>query len=228
MSHRRSTPGFGSCTGRGDLTASFTMIFPLFFAYEVSVLFVGRVNGADVVTRALYSALGGRTWYLVVHSAMALAFLLWIRHRGRWHGLRLSIVAPVIAEAAVYALTLGTVVAILLRHCPGLAIGGNAVVSAFGAGVHEELVFRLGICSALIAIFRETASRAATVALAFAISSLLFAAAHHIGTGGEPLTAHAFAFRTVAGLVFAAVFWFRSFAHAVYAHTLYDLVVAWS
>ena len=43
---------------------------------------------------------------------------------------------------------------------------------------------------------------------------------------GEPFTAHAFAFRALAGVAFGAIFWYRSLAHAVYAHVLYDLVVA--
>jgi hypothetical protein len=39
---------------------------------------------------------------------------------------------------------------------------------------------------------------------------------------------HTFAYRCVAGIAFGLVFWYRSLAHAVYAHVLYDLVVALS
>jgi hypothetical protein len=39
---------------------------------------------------------------------------------------------------------------------------------------------------------------------------------------------HRFAFRCFAGAAFAAIFWFRSLAHAVYAHVLYDILVALS
>ncbi len=226
MSLRRTKSTVASCTGRGDLAASVTMIFPVFFVYEVGVVFVGRVNGADVVTRALYAALGGRTGYVIAHTAIAAIFLTWIWRDRRSNALRFEIVAPVVGEAAIYALTLGTVVAPLLRNGLGLAIGGNTLISACGAGVHEELVFRLGLCSAMVMAFRGAATRATVVAFAFLVSSLLFAAAHHVGSDGEPFALPTFAFRTIAGMVFAAVFWFRSLAHAVYAHTLYDLVVA--
>ena len=37
---------------------------------------------------------------------------------------------------------------------------------------------------------------------------------------------HAFVFRILAGGAFGAIFWYRSLAHAVYAHVLYDLVIA--
>lgn len=222
----RRTSAASSCTGRGDLAASLAIVFPVFFVYEIGVLFAGRVNGADIVTRALYAALGSRAWYLLVHAAIAAMFLLWIRRGGGWKSLRFEILAPVIVEAAIYAFTLATVVSVVLRDGLGLAIGGNALVSACGAGVHEELVFRLGVCSGLVAAFRGTTDRRLAVAFAFAISSLLFAAAHHLGAGGEPFTVHAFVFRTFAGCAFAAMFWFRSFAHAVYAHTFYDLMIA--
>ena len=67
------------------------------------------------------------------------------------------------------------------------------------------------------------------VAVAFAIiaSAVAFSAAHHAGTYGEPFTQHAFAFRCLAGIVFGLVFWFRSLAHAVYAHAFYDMLVYW-
>ena len=211
-------------TGRGDLAASLVLVFPLLLAYEVGVLFVGRVNGADVVTRALYALVGSRTVYLLLHAVLAIAFLVWVRRHRLWDTLRLEIVAPVVLEAAIYALTLGSVITLILNHAFGLAVGGDTLISACGAGVHEELVFRLGLCGALVAMLRGAGRLA--VAIAFVASSLLFAGAHHLGPNGEPFTAHAFVFRAFAGVAFAAIYWFRSLAHAVYAHALYDLGVA--
>ena len=55
--HRRSAARRAPLddSGHGDLEASLVLIFPLLLAYEIGVLFAGRVNGADVVTRALYA-----------------------------------------------------------------------------------------------------------------------------------------------------------------------------
>ena len=220
-------------TGHGDLGSSFVLIFPLLLAYEIGVLFAGRVNGADLVTRAVYSAAGSRTVYLAVYAIIAAGFLLWIRHTRRWGTLRLELAGPVILEAAIYALTLGAVVSLILDrvfsplvgHLLGLGLGAPSIVSALGAGVHEELVFRLGLIAAIVALARPLGARLA-VALAIMASSLAFAAAHHLGAHGEPWTTHAFAFRAIAGAGFGAIFWFRSLAHAVYAHVLYDILVA--
>ena len=45
-----------SAFGRGDLTASLVLVFPLLLAYEVGVLFSSTVNGVDVITRVVYAA----------------------------------------------------------------------------------------------------------------------------------------------------------------------------
>lgn len=209
--------------GHGDLEASLVLIFPVLLAYEVGVLFVGNVAGADVVTRAMYLALGSRTLYLLVHAAIALLFLLWARRGDRWGSLRMEVALPVVLEAAIYAFTLGAAIQLVLHHVLHLSLDGNSAISALGAGVHEELVFRLGILCAIVSMMRG--SRAA-FPVALIISSLLFAGAHHLGPHGEPFTTHAFAFRALAGAAFGAIFWYRSLAHAVYAHVLYDLVIA--
>ncbi len=214
-------------TGHGDVGASLVLIFPVLLAYEVGVLFAGRVNGADVVTREIYAAVASRTTYLLFHAAVAGAFLLWIRHTRRWATLSLAVAAPVILEAAIYALTLGAVGSLVVERLLGLGLTGSSVVSALGAGVHEELVFRLGLMTGLVAVLARTAlDRRIALVLAIAGSSVLFAAAHHVGAHGESWSAHAFAFRCVAGAMFGLVFWFRSLAHAVYAHVLYDILIA--
>jgi membrane protease YdiL (CAAX protease family) len=224
---KQVAPSIGSygLTGRGDLGASLVLIFPLLLLYEIGVLFAGRINGADLVTRAVYSAAGSRTVYLVIYAVIAAGFLLWIRHTRRWGTLRLEVSGPVILEAALYALTLGALVSLIVSRLLGLGLGLSSVISAIGAGVHEELVFRLALIAALVALTRPLGK---TFGLVVAIvgSSLLFAAAHHVGSHGEPFALHVFAFRAVAGAIFALIFWFRSLAHAVYAHVLYDILVA--
>ena len=225
-------------TGRGDLGASLVLIFPLVLAYEIGVLFAGRVNGADLVTRAVYTAAGSRAAYLAIYAVLAAGFLIWIRHTRRWDTLRLELAGPVVLEAALYALTLGALVSLIVDRLLGLGLTAPSIISAIGAGVHEELVFRLALIAGLIALARQLGDgrlghrvdrrlgHRLAVALAIAASSLVFAAAHHVGAHGEPWTAHAFAFRAVAGVAFGAIFWFRSLAHAVYAHVFYDILVA--
>ncbi len=216
--------------GRGDVVSSLVLIAPLFFVYEIGVLFAGNVNGADVVTRAAYGALG-KTHYLLASAVLALAFLLWLRRSGRWSMLRLEVAAPVILEAAIYALTLGALITIVLENMLGMSLSLGSAVDAVGAGVYEELVFRLALVGGLVWLSMKTSvyARHPKLVIAFALvaGAVVFSAMHHVGIYGEPFSRHAFLYRCLAGLMFGAVFWFRSLAHAVYAHAFYDLLVYW-
>ena len=69
----------------------------------------------------------------------------------------------------------------------------------------------------------NSAARAWTAALV--VSSLAFAAVHHVGPAGEEWTAVAFVYRTLAGAYFGVVYQLRGFAVAAWTHTLYDVYV---
>src|SRR5690606_26510975 len=118
-----------------------------------------------------------------------------------------DVAAPVILEAAIYALTLGALGALVVEKLLGLGLTMGSLISALGAGVHEELVFRLGAFAGLVALLARTRlPRRVSILIALAVSSALFAAAHHVGVHGEPFTAHAFAYRCVAGFAFGLIF----------------------
>lgn len=221
--------------GRGDLTASLILIFPLYLAYAIGVVFSGSINGVDLVSRQLWRLCGAdRTTYLLVHAGLAAAFVLWVRHARRTRTLSIEVAAPVIAEAAVYALAMGTVIRLFMIHVLerggllelGLEIGPTTrhVIASLGAGVHEELVFRLGLLCALAwGLGRAGLRPRVALVLAVIASALVFSWAHHLA--GEPWDRAVFVYRALAGVVFALVFWYRSLAHAVYAHALYDVWV---
>jgi hypothetical protein len=217
--------------GRGALVPSLVLIVPLLLAYDLGLLLAARGNGVDLLSGALLALCAGSVaLYLLLHAGLAAGFLWWARRTGNAASLSLAIVGPLVVEAMIYALTLGAVIAWIVHD--GLGLGASrgsaitALVTSLGAGVHEELLFRLGAFAGGAALLRRVglAPRAAwTVALI--VSSLLFALAHHHVVGHEPLVASTFAFRAVAGAAFALICWYRSLAHAVYAHVLYDVYV---
>ena len=210
--------------GHGDLRTSLALVFPLVLAYGIASAITLRVHAVDGASRGLWWACGyDRGRYLLAYAALALGYLWWLRRQRRADVLRVAVVAPVVAEAAIYACTLATVVWLAVARAPGL--GADTVIGAIGAGVHEELVFRLvGVCGGAALLRRAGVRAPIALAVAAVTSALAFAAAHHLG--GEPWAARAFVFRAVAALGFTAVCWWRSLAHAVYAHVLYDLWVA--
>jgi hypothetical protein len=216
---RARRPGWA---GHGDLAASLALVFPLMLAYGVLAAITMRVHVADLPSRVLWWACDRqRQRYLVAYAAIALGFVAWLRRHRRADALALRVVAPVVVEAAIYAFTLATVVWMAVARLP---LGSDAVIGALGAGVHEELVFRLlGVAGGAALLRRLGVAPRVALGAAIVVAAVGFAAAHHLDA---PWEARAFGFRTVAGVGFALVFWHRSLAHAVYAHVLYDLWIA--
>lgn len=228
-------PPLSAVFGRGDLGTSLLFVFPLFLIYGVGVLFAPNMNGVDFVSKNLYALVGyDRTNYLLVYGVLLVGFvalLLWERRR---HGFIPHRFLPMIIESTIYALTLGTLILFVMRNVLGftpLADGGlpagiGGFILSVGAGVYEELVFRLGLLSGSAALLRLIgAPHGLAVGVAFLLSSALFSAAHHIGANGDAWAWSVFTYRMLAGLLFAAIYYWRSLAHAAYTHALYDVYV---
>jgi len=102
------------------------------------------------------------------------------------------------------------------------------LVAFCGAGLYEELLFRLIVLSVVIWIIRRAGgSPQATVVVAVIVTSLLFSAAHYrVFTGaGDELQLLTFLFRFIAGVFFSVLFLKRGFGIAAGTHTLYDVLV---
>ncbi len=225
---------------RTNLLTDLILVLPLLIFYGIGVLFSqGAINGADFLTQSLLLLFGARG-YLVFQGVLVLAFLALVLTLRRRQDFELNQFVPVVLESGIYALTMGTLIIFvmvdLLGIDPRLAAGtdpllGRGVfdrlVMAVGAGVHEELVFRLLLLNALIFFNQKVLDLRPwlAIALAFVVSSLLFAGAHHIGPLGESLRLGVFTYRAMAGLFFAALYQFRSFSIAVYTHAIYDAYV---
>jgi hypothetical protein len=211
--------------GHGELPASFIAIFPLLLCYQLTLLFGSAVNGADVVSHGLFRLCGNSSSiYLLFHAGVAALFVWWIRRYHREQTLSLRVMVPLAIESAIYGLGLGAVLTLLVEREMGLSLGGQQVSVALGAGVHEEFMFRFVIGTAVLVATRKLRlSFPTALVVTCVVSSILFALAHHLGAHGEAFTVGAMAYRTFAGCVFAAIYWYRSLAHAVYAHVIYDL-----
>lgn len=230
-----SKPPLSAVFGHGDLGTSLLFVFPLFIIYGVGVVFAPAMNGVDFVSRNLYAAVGyDKLHYLGVHGVLLVGFvalLVYMRRRKVFDGRRFP---PMLLESGIYALTLGSLILFVMRNVLGfapLASGGlpsgvTAFILSVGAGVHEELVFRLGLLSGGAAALRLLGMRhPLAVGIAFVVSSAVFSAVHHLGVMGDPWSLGVFVYRTLAGLLFAAIYYWRSLAHAVYTHALYDVYV---
>jgi hypothetical protein len=100
------------------------------------------------------------------------------------------------------------------------------VVRFVGAGIYEEVLFRLGLYGVLVMLIRMAfVPKLLAVPLAGVLGALAFAAAHHLGPAGEPMSTPVFLFRAAAGLIFTGVFAARGLGVAVGAHAGYNILV---
>ena len=138
-------------------------------------------------------------------------------------------VAWMYAESAICAAPL-----LLLNWASPLAmVEGSAdhildnVALGVGAGIYEELVFRLIMISVIVIVGADLLRlRPKPVALfAIVLSSLLFAAHHHQPIGAELFDASRFIFRTMAGAYLAVIFWYRGYGAAAGTHAAYNVAL---
>ena len=114
---------------------------------------------------------------------------------------------------------------------PGSALLAD-IVTGIGAGIYEELLFRLILICALMLLFQDVMGwgKNNSMALAVLVSAALFGAHHHIDllTGrpnqGDLFDWAKFAFRTTAGVYFAALFAIRGFGITAGTHAFYDII----
>jgi membrane protease YdiL (CAAX protease family) len=100
------------------------------------------------------------------------------------------------------------------------------VITFVGAGIYEEVLFRLLLFTSIVAVLRYLKiARTGAILVGAVAAALVFAGAHHAGPYGEAFDTYSFLFRTLAGLYFTMVFQLRGFGVAVGAHACYDVLV---
>ncbi len=228
---------------RDSKAPRYSLLFalPLLLLYE----FLARVmsqggtgfrNGADVLLRSLFQVLGGG-YGLLAFNLLLLGSGLWLVVRDlRQHpgGLRRGVFAGMLLESLLLGVLVGVVVGrltTLLLH-PLLLGAGEAtfaeqIMLSLGAGLYEELMFRVLLVGALAWIgvrwLRWTPRTSGVVACL--LGALLFSAFHYIGPYAYPLELGSFVFRAIAGVVFSAIYLTRGFGIAAWTHALYDVLV---
>ncbi len=231
---------------------SLTFALPLLLLYEVLAFslsgyeITGVRNGADVLLKSLFLTFGGREG-LIVFGALLVgggAWLVWKDYR-RSPSLEPGPFALMAVEAVIYALVFGLVTGTLTGLLlPGLAtIGATAslgiglladwslptqLMISLGAGIYEELLFRVILVSGLAWLTRRMFgwSAAASGGFAVVVGALIFSAFHYIGPYGDRLELGSFTFRAVAGVLFSGLYLLRGFGITAWTHALYDVFLA--
>ena len=228
---------------------SLLFALPLLVLYELLAFtlshdaILGVRNGADVLLKSLFIGLGGREG-LIAFGLLLLGtgVLLVVRDVRRGGAIEPRIFIPMLAESVVYALLFGLVVGTLtglllggLVTAPGMRlVAGQAqaalglptqLMISLGAGMYEELLFRVLLVGALAWGGRHLLGWRPMWAgvMATLVGALVFSAFHYIGPYGDRLDLPSFTFRALAGLVFSAMYLLRGFGITAWTHALYDV-----
>jgi len=230
-SPNNSSPDSYWSISRTPLT-SLVFTLPLVLAYEGGVLLLGRGsprNGADVWLRTLLDSLGFGQYFLL--PALTLVGLLAWHHveHDRWR-CSLGVLLAMALECLLWAAALIGIARLQDRFWPLAAGVGEGVLArlvAFcGAGLYEEVLFRLLLLPALAWLLaRLGAGPVAAPFWAVVISSVLFSLAHYVGPLGDVFDPYSFTFRFLAGVFFALLFKARGFGIAAGSHAVYDILV---
>jgi len=219
-----------------DIGLSLLLVLPLLLAYEIAMLAAHAPlrNGAEMVVSQLITRLTPETLAVLRRGLLLLLMVVALvlvraappRHvRAHW----------ILGEALLFALLLGPLLGLMVG---GLGLSVNATdgtgslpawlpfLLSIGAGLWEEIVFRLGLLGGMTWLLVRAfgLDRRAALGCAIVVSSLAFALYHHVGAMGEPLTADRFVFRALAGTILGILFAARGLAVVVYMHVFYDVL----
>lgn len=231
-------------------TSTYSLLFavPLLLLYEVGAARLAARNedalrnGADVLLRSLLAAGGVRGTLAFTGFLLGVAaIVILLEQRRRRVRVRLAPFAGMMLESMLYAVALGAVVGgatqWLLQSVPLLSAAGGggslismtlseSVVLSLGAGIYEELVFRVLLVGGLFGIFVSSGlprGRAGTFSVILA--ALVFSAFHYVGPYGDAWRIASFLFRFLAGLAFSLLFLLRGFGIVAWTHALYDVAL---
>jgi hypothetical protein len=225
---------------RADPLTQLFLVLPLFITYHVGVIaqvertpqgrYVWVGNGVDFLTAtALELAHGDVFVYAAGAVAVTLILLALILRARRGSALHPRLFLPLLAESATWALLAAGAIGYAV-DLVGLGVLDadslfTQVVSSCGAGLHEELVFRMGLFHGAGYLLERRVAVPWRAWLAVgAVTSALFAGMHYLGPYGDRFSVSSFAFRLFLGAAFATIYRLRGFAVAAWTHALYDIL----
>jgi membrane protease YdiL (CAAX protease family) len=215
---------------------SLAFLLPFLLFYEVAILILSSRGGGGFSSRVVafewlerFFELFGTTGVLLPGLAVAVVLVATqFASREPWRIHRRT-VALMYVEAVAWALPL-----IAFSHftrmaawrLPDQSVLAN-VALCVGAGIYEELLFRLVLISALVVVGADLLrfSQGTTLACAVLVSAVVFSMHHHPPFGAEAFDAFRFSFRFLAGVYLGVIFVYRGYGPAAGAHIAYNLLV---
>lgn len=218
-----------------NLLKSFLFILPLLVFYEIGIILYSSEtrNTADVIVKKPFEIFGNHAT-LVFNSLIIIVSCCSIFYIEKENRLSCGIFIPMFLESAAYAFSLGYVSLFFVHGYLPFDITNlyvqsfiNGIIISIGAGIYEEILFRLLLLSILYMFIVKILKFNAIIGSLFSIllCACIFSIMHYIGLAGNSFSTSTFLFRAAAGFVLSAIFVFRGLGIAVYTHAIYDILI---
>ena len=249
--------------------AALLFLLPILGIYEFGIMSVGTEssvprNGADHWMRS-WLIEAGFAYHWVLPVLVVVSLLAWHLSAGDRWCCSLDTLGGMLGESLLFAVLLilcGQILSATFRRnglptasifslaagaAPVEAATSNGimprVVSFLGAGIYEEVMFRLMAIPVCFYLLRAVlVPRAIAAGTAILMTTFLFALAHYLGPDASSLSLatavdaawnvadneslwYGFTFRLTAGLCFSLLFVTRGFGITVGSHAIYDILV---
>lgn len=221
-------PARSAKSGRGVLARpldALVFLLPMIIFYEVMaagrperlIAFQWMWNFLEMFGRVSLWAPGLAVIIILIttHAASGEQWRVHWRHVGYMYVEAIALALPLLLMSWLIPLAAGA--------------GGGSLLEQLalwvGAGIYEELIFRLILISLVVIIGVDVIKlplKPVAIA-AVCLSALAFAAHHHHPIGSEPFHVKSFVFRSLAGAYLATVFWYRGYGSAAGCHAAYNV-----
>ena len=219
-------------------------ILPMLVVFHVGTAFYGSDLLAPRDINVVLRHFGATVAYLPALLVIVALFLQHVAHRDRLR-VQARTLAGMLGESICWILPLIAMAHVTGRlwvhqaSAAGPPASGQApegasasvmrdIVSAVGAGIYEEFIFRMVLISLMLLLLvdvfdlrKDAVTVASVIVAAVAFSLYHFSAEQFAGWGSFPW--YDFVFRALAGIYLGAVFVFRGFGIAVGVHAIYNI-----
>lgn len=223
------------------LLYSFLFSLPLFLIYE-GLIIISQPNAdqlvrisVDVWMKAIFTSLGVNAVSFSLFLMLIIGIFILYKEREQLKELHFRYFPVLLIESTL----LGIIIALITSSLTSVLLNFSAsdpvselsylqkLALSLGAGLYEELFFRVILVSLFIFIFNKLFNnkRWASVTAAVVLSALLFSAVHYTGSMGDFFTLNSFFYRFLFGLMLNGLYVARGFGVAAWTHALYDVMV---
>ena len=216
---------------------SFLFTLPLFFLYEINILFLSWDdilvvrNGADFLMRNILESFDIYGLYglgLVFFLGLFVTYIFFIKE-DQQQEVNVNFLFIMLAESMLWSVVLYFLLfkfMVLLMNPVGKTIL-QQVTLAIGAGIYEEFLFRVLLIAGLSGIlgFVFMWDKTFKNIIAVVLSGGIFSAFHFMGEYGDFFSMELFLIRFFAGLILGVLYMYRGFGITAYTHSIYDLIV---